>query len=66
MPRRFESDPVWVEIVRNLATRGVSDPALLVFVLTQVDIRLPSGRFEMGGGYPRALATVVSPRPAPS
>jgi ribA/ribD-fused uncharacterized protein len=58
--RRFEAEPVWVEVVRKLAGHGVSDPALLVFILTQVDVRLPSGRFEMGGGYPRALATVAA------
>lgn len=58
--RSFEANPIWVEAVRDLAKHGVSEPGLLVFILRNVEIQLPSGRFDLAGGYPRALATVAA------
>jgi ribA/ribD-fused uncharacterized protein len=58
--RNLEADPTWVEAVRDLTKHGIADPGLLVLILMKAEVRLPSGRFEMGGGYPRALATVAA------
>jgi ribA/ribD-fused uncharacterized protein len=58
--RDIGADPIWVEAVRDLAKHGIADPGLLVFILMNVEIRLPSSRFDLGRGYPRALATVAA------
>ena len=53
-------DTTWVFTVKQLAGHGITDPALLVFIVNNCDIELPTGRFDMAAGFPKSPSSRVA------